>query len=327
MRKLNPFLIILLLFLISCSSNSSKLKSNSSEYIRNLLQTNIEYLEFEYKNDFTLVSYNGDYIIEINLNDIENISKISLSKIRIPYTLKKDGIIVDQDDFLFVPQSLYNNASILLSFDDYFSVWNDYIPLFTKKNIKATFFCYGDTSRVGAFCKKAQSAGLEVGFHTLTHKNLWSATEEQVYEEAILPLDLFKKEYIYYYSFAFPNGVYQPYQIDLLLKYYRVLRLFDNNFRLYDMGEISSSRVFWSQSIDSNKFINDEDFRNTLTKRLLAAKITNKIYPCTTHYIGYKSDGYNITPENLEWLMDTVNCLNIKSIRFRDIYANMYSPK
>lgn len=122
-------------------------------------------------------------------------------------------------------------------------------------------------------------------------------------------------------SFAFPNGLYLPYQINELLKYYKILRLFDNNFRLYSPEEIAEKRVIYGQSIDKGKFKDDNVFREKIFKRLLIAKLTDKVYSCTSHYIGQlENDAYTISDENFRWLLKTINDLKLNSYTFSSFY-------
>lgn len=219
-------------------------------------------------------------------------------------------------------------GGILLSFDDYFACWNTYLPYFTDYGIRATFFCARNSFE--QFAKKVQNAGLEVGYHGKNHKALTLCdTEEEFIAETIAPLAGWRDKYIYLDSFAFPNGLYLPYQVDMLLDYYKILRLFDNHFRLYSMEEIARQRVIFSQSIDKNKFSDTKDFKNKIVKRIILAQITGKIYPCTTHYIltedgEIESDAYTISKENLVWLFETINALNCKTYCYKDIYTYMY---
>ena len=215
-----------------------------------------------------------------------------------------------------------------MSFDDYYSCWNTYLSAFVDNNIKATFFCARNSFL--SFAKKAQNAGLEIGYHTRNHKALTLCDNvDEFMAEAISPLYEWRDKYINLDSFAFPNGLYLPYQMDYLLDYYKIVRLFDNHFRLYDIEDMTKQRIIFSQSIDKNKFTNDVDFKDKMLKRIILALITGRIYPCTTHYIltlegEIESDAYTISKENLLWLFEIINTLNCKTYCYKDLYSYFY---
>ena len=85
----------------------------------------------------------------------------------------------------------------------------------------------------------------------------------------------------------------------------------------------------WSQSIDRNKFVDDNDFRNKITRRFLASIITDKVYLCTSHYFlttpdEISSDAYTMSKENLVWLLELVNTMNLPNYCFNEIYNYIY---
>ncbi|SEQ44578.1 hypothetical protein SAMN04487977_104266 [Treponema bryantii] len=130
------------------------------------------------------------------------------------------------------------------------------------------------------------------------------------------------------YSFAFPNGLYVPYQITELLKYFRILRLFNNKINLYSFEEICDNRVIISQSIDKNKFSSDENFKQQIFYRFCLAKITNSIYPCTSHEIvediETSTNNYSISKDRLQYMFDKMDELKLRSYKYSDFYDAMY---
>ena len=228
--------------------------------------------------------------------------------------------------------SKVNRASLLLSFDDsYLSNWRKHLSLFTDNNLKATFFVYGLPSNIKGFCKTVQDAKLEVGYHTLTHKkNLEDfCDEEHLKTEALDPAIELHKNYIYANSFALPNGAWVPYVIDELLKYYKIVRFYGNYFRLYKPEEIGEIRAIHSCAIDNNRFENEDVFQNVLFKRLLIARITETVFPCTSHNIVDSFDEledsrYAITTARLKFIIDCLEKMNIKSSLYKNYYDYIY---
>lgn len=298
--------------------------------IKDVLQRSLFEFEYEFETDeyFLKTTFNNySILLDVSTRNLSEWRKGD--EIIIPFTVYKDNSALGEESVMFSIQNT-REGGILLSFDDYFDCWNTYLQSFVDYDIKATFFCFGDYSRFGAFATKAQNAGLEVGYHTLNHTALTMCdTKEECIAQTITPLATLRDKYVYLDSFAFPNGAWLPYNMELLLEYYKILRLFDNHFRLYSIDDIAEKRIIFSQSIDKNKFEDESDFKDKMIKRMVLAKITGKIYPCTTHYIltnegEISSDAYTISKENLIWLFETVNSLNCKTYCYKDIYPYMY---
>lgn len=323
----------------SCSSNTDELEvgaSNPEETAlarikENFIANKYFYADWDFDMDvYTIKTDLYGYEVALDLTECDFSEFTASDEIKIPYCVYKDSEIIYSDSVIYDKMLYKQGGGILLSFDDYFACWNTYLPYFTDYGIRATFFCFGNYSRFGTFANKAQNAGLEIGYHTLGHLALTMVdSEEEFKEQAISPLPVFRDKYVYLDSFAFPNGLYLPYQVDMLLDYYKILRLFDNHFRLYSMEEIARQRVIFSQSIDKNQFSDTKDFKNKIVKRIILAQITGEIYPCTTHYIltedgEIESDAFTISKENLVWLFETINALNCKTYCYKDIYTYMY---
>lgn len=225
-----------------------------------------------------------------------------------------------------------NKGGLLLSFDDYFSTWENFLPIFKKYSAKATFFCFGNESRILDFCNKAQNAGQEVGYHALKH-NAWTSdtTEQDVYDLAVAPLTGFLAKGIFFDSFAFVGGKYQKWMVDYLKKYYKIIRFFDATMYLYTRDEIKQQRAIHTRSIDEGKFqFDDEILRDVIFRELVIARILEKVIPYTTHYIRKPGENYmngteiynnyTIKQENLEWLLQTANDLRLPTLLYKDLY-------
>lgn len=224
-----------------------------------------------------------------------------------------------------------NEAGILFSLDDYFpGNWEKYLPYFVGYDIKSTFFCIGDYARFGKFAETAIKDGMEIGYHTLHHNFFTNdTTQEELIVEAINPLEEFSKKAINITAFAFPGGKYSTWMISYLLENsnYKFLRLFINSYSNYSITQINEAKCIYSQSIDNQWFSSEDDFYNKINKYLLITKITNTIWPCTTHYIlddgehltGTYGDKYTITKSNLLTLFSQVNYFNMKSYRYKDL--------
>lgn len=116
-----------------------------------------------------------------------------------------------------------NQCGFTLAFDDYSADnWEEYFNLFDKYNVKVTFFitAYSPTD----FCYHAIERGHEIAFHTAAHAQLPGLSDEEVYEQAIAPIEAFKEGGIELTTFAYPYGEHNGELDEKLLQYYNVLR-------------------------------------------------------------------------------------------------------
>lgn len=264
------------------------------------------------------------YLTDVSYEDIND------NKIVLPYTISMLGEIVHSGNATYDLSSA-NDSSLLLSFDDCFlDNWKKHLSLFTEHNLKATFFIYGSPDSIESFAKTVQNSKLEVGYHTLNHKNLHAfCDEDTLYTQAIEPVITLHKKYIYADSFAFPNGLYVDYQIEELLKWYKILRFYGSFFTLYKPEEIGEKRVIWSRAIDNNRWTDDEHFKSQIFKELLIARICESVFPVTSHNIVNSFDElsdtrYAITTERLLYLNSCLEKLNMKSSLYKDFYYYIY---
>lgn len=347
MKRIGYFLLVIFsIFLFSCSNSVTcncetptitvNIDDNLDiQELSKALKEDMSSFNFLYDVDKdTLYSVCGDYKVVLLIDDIK-IDDIHENKVAIPYTIVKqnrrgEGTLLS--DIATYDFSKVNRSSFLLSFDDsYLSNWRKHLSLFTDNNLKATFFVYGEPANIKGFCKIVQEAKLEVGYHTLTHKkNLEDfCDEEHLKTEALDPAIELHKNYIYANSFALPNGAWVPYVIEELLKYYKIVRFYGNFFRLYKPEEIGEIRAIHSCAIDNNRFADDEAFKNVLFKRLLLARITETVFPCTTHNIVDSFDElddsrYAITTERLMYIVSCLEKINVKSSLYKNYYDYIY---
>lgn len=116
-----------------------------------------------------------------------------------------------------------HQCGIVLAFDDYnASNWEDYFDLFDQYDAKVTFFvnCGEPTD----FCYHAVERGHEIGFHTINHVDLKTVSADEVYAQAIAPIEVFREKGFELTSFAYPYGSYNEELNELLLQHYKVLR-------------------------------------------------------------------------------------------------------
>lgn len=116
-----------------------------------------------------------------------------------------------------------DQCGILLAFDDYNAEnWEKYFDLFEEHGVHVTFFI--NASEPTEFCYKARERGHEIAFHTKNHAKMTELTEEEVYEQAIAPIEVFREKGFELTTFAYPYGLYNNELNETLLEHYKVLR-------------------------------------------------------------------------------------------------------
>lgn len=290
------------------------------------VENNVSAFHFNYDaaKDCLYSEYDG-YKITLMPEGI-SCEDISDKKIVLPYAISMLGAIVCSGNCTY-DLSLANTSSLLLSFDDcYLDNWKKHLPLFTEHNLKATFFIYGSPDNIASFAKTVQNSKLEVGYHTLNHRNLLDFCDADTLRvQAVEPAIALHKKYIYADSFAFPNGVYTDYQIEELLKWYKILRFYGSFFTLYKPEEIGKKRTVWSRAIDNNRWSDNEHFKSQIFKELLIVRITESVFPVTSHNIVDSFDEaadprYAITAERLLYISSCLEKMNMKSSLYKDFY-------
>ena len=330
MKKIYFFTILLLSLFISCKNDSENFISTENFVSRdefvlqndlNEFRNNIQELSFAYSEKNNEFYYNlNETKIVINKEDCIFLNDV----IFIPYTATYKDASYKGITYKTIEE---DSSGILLSFDDYYSTWDKILPRFTEHSIKATWFCKG--RYVTDFMKNAQDVGQCIGYHGKNHTMLKYFSPEKYDDyldkfdwECIHFLSTFINSGIKMYSFAIPHGsgLWYDWQMERLKNNYQIVRDFDPNFHLYSKAEIESGYIS-SQSIDNNKFLSDEEFKQKITERFLITKMTKKIYSCTSHTFGNSVNdggGYSLTYKRLEILFKLIKDFKLKTYTFND---------
>ena len=152
-------------------------------------------------------------------------------------------------------------CGIVLAFDDYSAnSWEEHFELFDKYNVKVTFFvnAYEPTE----FCFNAIEHGHEIAYHTAAHVNLTEITEDEIYQQAIAPIEVFREQGIELTTFAYPSGAYNEKLNELLLQHYNILR---GAYYYQLVGKHDMRHGFVeSLSIDNINYGSEEEFRDRI---------------------------------------------------------------
>lgn len=310
--------------LFSCKSpiqntEQDAMESDLKEFLQEI--DNIAF-EFNEMDGYFFCNVNETQIV-ITLQDITYNNDI----IHIHYTAHRN----DYELCGFVNKHIINdNSGIMISFDDYYSTWDDTIDIFNNNNMRATWFV---TGTLNEFCKRANQLGQCIGYHTKDHVMLKNLSEDKFNDyidrfdwETISFLSEYRKNNISMLAFAIPHGNQLIYDWQKKRLYeqgqYKIIRDFDTKFHLYTKKEIQSGYIS-SQSIDNREFENDEIFKKKMTERLIIVKMTQKIYPCTSHTFSNDpstGDGFSLTYNRLQILFNIINDLKIQTYTFNDFF-------
>lgn len=206
-----------------------------------------------------------------------------------------------------------DQSGILLAFDDYAAQnWEEYFDLFDEYGVKVTFFI--NASEPTDFCYRAMERGHEIAFHTVGHVDLTEASEEDVYQQAIAPLEVFREKGIEMTSFAYPYGKYNEELNKRLLEHYTVLRgayqTEINNKHALRGGFVES------QSLDNVSFESEEQYEQYITD------VLNSVSAGKGNVISFYSHGISeggdwcVGPDRLWFLFEKAKELGLQFYTF-----------
>jgi len=335
LRRITFFVLILCIFILfSCSKKKVEedpviklQKILTFETVHNkVLQNSEEIKKYLYHDESDDIIVKAD-IIEINeednykmefqvLYDTKNIQfNFTTDEHLVPFKLKclTTDELVD-DSLLWKPKE--DGAGILLSFDDhYYKIWESYFYLFDFYGACATFFV---TGRPTDFSVEAIERGHDIGYHSLNHKMLIYASNDDFKTETTYHVDNFRKAGVPLLSFAYPYGRYHEWMNDELLMTYQITRGFTDKFNAYPRTEIKGNFIF-SKSIDYYYYNNDYDFVKSINMMLRAVKFTEQdmVLPLSSHAIKNNAE-WGISPVRLEYLLKTARDFKMNFYRFSD---------
>lgn len=206
-------------------------------------------------------------------------------------------------------------CGIVLSFDDYNAAnWEEYFDLFDKYNVKVTFFvnAYEPTE----FCFTAIEHGHEIAFHTAGHTKMTGLTEDEIYKQAIEPIETFRNQGIELTTFAYPYGEYNENLNEQLLQYYNVLR----GAWCYQVAGKHEMRHGFveSHSIDNINYSSDEEFKNRIDSIL--DELDNNTGAVVGLYSHAISDGdWCVTEERLVYLIQRAQEMGIQFYTYKEL--------
>ena len=206
-------------------------------------------------------------------------------------------------------------CGIVLAFDDYNPYnWEKYFDLFDKYNVKVTFFvnAYEPTE----FCFNAIEHGHEIAYHTAAHVNMTAITEDEIYEQAIAPIEVFREQGIELTTFAYPEGKYNDELNELLLQHYNILRG-ALHYQLAGKHEMRHGFVE-SLSIDNINFSSEEQFRNRIDSIL--EELSNNKGAVVGLYSHAIADGaWCVWEDRLEYIFQRAQEMGIQFYTYKEL--------
>lgn len=207
-----------------------------------------------------------------------------------------------------------DQCGILLAFDDYDAYgWEDCFDLFREYDVKVTFFINAEEPT--DFCYHALEEGHEIAFHTLGHVDLTKLTQEEIYQQAIAPIEVFREKGIELTTFAYPYGRYTQELNEMLLEHYRVLRgafkLEINNKHVLRGGFVESA------SLDNINFESQEEYEEFITQALTKLKEGKAdVLSLYSHAIAEGGD-WSVSQDRLRFLFEKAGELGLQFYTFQ----------
>lgn len=209
-------------------------------------------------------------------------------------------------------------CGILLAFDDYGAEnWENCFDLFDKYNVKVTFFINAEEPT--DFCYKAIERGHEIAYHTKNHVRLTEVSQEEVYQQAIAPIEVFREHGIELTTFAYPYGAYNEQLNEQLLQHYNVLRG-AYAYQLAGKHEMRHGFVE-SLSIDNINYESEEMFRKQIDTVL--DDLDNSVGGVAGLYSHAISEGaWCVSQERLEYIFQKAQEKGIQFYTYRELQEN-----
>ncbi|MCI8800870.1 MAG: polysaccharide deacetylase family protein [Lachnospiraceae bacterium] len=206
-------------------------------------------------------------------------------------------------------------SGIVLAFDDYSpDNWEQYFDLFDEYDASVTFFV--NAAYPTEFCVAARERGHEIGCHTISHAKLTEATEAEVYEQAIAPIEAFREAGFEFTTFAYPYGAYTEELNELLLQHYNVVR---GAFKCEPHVKDYMRRGFMeSMSLDNVNYESMEQYEARIMEILtVMSEAEGAVVPVYSHTIG---DGaWSVSEERLVFLLEKAKEMGLKFYTFQEL--------
>lgn len=207
-----------------------------------------------------------------------------------------------------------DQCGILLAFDDYSANWENYFDLFDKYDAKVTFFI--NATEPTEFCYRALKEGHEIAYHTAGHVRLTELSEEEVYEQAIAPMEVFREKGVNMTTFAYPYGAYNEQLNEMLLEHYNILR---GAYFMEINGKHQLRKGFVeSLSLDNANYASQEEYEEKITQILTQLK-EGKACVVSLYSHAISGGDWCISEDRLVFLLEKADEMGLKFYTFQEL--------
>ena len=164
------------------------------------------------------------------------------------------------------------------------------------------------------------SSGHEIAFHTIGHVRLTEVSEEEVYAQAIAPIETFRQKGIELTTFAYPYGSYTEELNDLLLQHYKVVR----GAYYYRLTSKETMRHGFVEAypIDNGYFDTQEDYERVITDILENLHANKAGVACVYSHAISPGGEWCVSEEKLEFLITKAKELGLEFYTFKELQNN-----
>ncbi len=214
---------------------------------------------------------------------------------------------------------LRDQSGILLAFDDYNEgTWRQAMELFDKYDVNVTFFinAYEPTD----FCYDAIERGHEIAFHGAVHENMTDLSEQEVYDIAISPIEVFKENGIELTTFAYPGGAHNDALDEMLLPHYNILRGAWYK-EIHPKCDLRHGFIE-AMPIDNYYYPTQESFETAIDSVLNEVSQTKGVVVCLYSHSVDDGGDWCIAWDKLEYLLKKAQEMNLQFYTFKELEEN-----
>jgi peptidoglycan/xylan/chitin deacetylase (PgdA/CDA1 family) len=207
---------------------------------------------------------------------------------------------------------------LTISFDDgWESAYSSGLPLMQQYGVVATQYILGGEFQNIAYMSEEQIKDLqkhnhEVASHTMTHPDLTSLNDEDLYREVVESRNTLTQKFGPINDFASPLGAQNERTIDIIKKNYRSQRNTEADPKSVGPEDVNMAQTFNRYNIIAYT-VRDSTTHEELRNLINFAIENNAWVVLTYHQIDYSGSYYAITPELFERQLQLIWSMDIRT--------------
>ncbi len=216
------------------------------------------------------------------------------------------------------PLKPFEEPIISVTFDDgWETIYTAGLPIMQKYGIRSTQYVMSGVFENTSYMsinqiKSMQTAGHEVGSHTIDHKDLTQLDETQLNKQLKESKDILTKNFGPIKDFTSPYGAYNAHTLETIGKYYRTQKNAEGDPAANELEAINISASFKPLNFVSYS-VRETTTLYEITKLIEAAKKHNGWLVLTYHQIDRSGDEFSVNPEEFESQMALLFNTNVRS--------------